>query len=86
MLHNAAMQEYIRLAPHLHLASIQVGAERVGQTLDELGLIERFELRCLGTVRDGTYMDCAENATLAEGDALLVVGTREHMRAFAEKL
>ena len=86
MLHNAAMQEYIRLAPHLHLASILVGARRVGETLHGLKLLDRLELRCLGLVRAGAYIDCAEDATLAEGDSLLVVGTREHMRAFAEKL
>ena len=86
MLHNAAMQEYIRLAPHLHLASIRVGAERVGESLHELKLLDRFELRCLGLVRAGTYVDCADKTTLAEDDVLLVVGTRENMRAFAEKL
>ena len=86
MLHNAAMQEYLRLAPHLYLASIRVGAERVGQALHELRLLDRFELRCLGLVRAGNYMDCAEDAVLAEDDTLVVAGTREHMRTFAEKL
>ena len=86
MLHNASMQEYMRLAPHLHVASIRVGAARVGQELAELKLLDRFELRCLGLVRAGAYIECADEIALADGDTLLVLGTRENMRAFAEKL
>ena len=86
MLHNAAMQEYIRLAPRLHLASIRVGPERAGEPLEGLKLLDRFELRCLGLVRDGAHLGCADDVELRDGDALLVLGSREHMRAFAEKL
>ena len=86
MLHNAAMQEYIRLAPQLHLASIRVGAEQGGKRLGDLKLLDRFELRCLGLVRDDAYLNCSGELELADGDSLLVIGSRERLRVFAEKL
>ena len=86
MLHNSAMQGYISLAPELHLASIRVGPKRAGETLHGLKLLDRFDLRCLGLVRAGVYIDDTEDTTLADGDSLLVAGTRENMRTFAEKL
>ena len=86
MLHNGAMQDYIRLAAGLHLAQIRVGGRHTGEPLEDLPLLNRYDLRCLGLVRDGRYLGCAESFRIAEGDTLLVVGTRGDMRAFAEKL
>jgi len=86
MLHNVAMQDYIRLADGLQLGQIRVDRARAGQPLADLHLLDRFNLRCLGLVRDGAFHDCAESVELAEEDTLLVVGTRDDMRAFVEKI
>ncbi len=86
MLHNAAMLEFVRLAPSVHLASVRTGSRHVGQLISELKLLDKFGLRCLGLVRDGAFVTCADAAALLDDDALIVIGTRQNMRDFADRL
>jgi len=85
MLHNEAIGDYINLAASLYVATVRIGKRRAGKRLEELKLLERHQLHCRGLVRDDTFIACEADTPMLADDALLVVGKREDMRAFAEK-
>lgn len=83
-LHNPAMLDYLGLDDSLRLASIRCNDGRTGQSLDQIKPLKRHDMHCLGVLRQGSVAAADAALVLEPGDVLLVVGTREHLRAFAE--
>jgi trk system potassium uptake protein TrkA len=84
-LHNPLMRGSVRLTEGLHFAQIETPTRFVGRRIAEVRFGERHDLDCLGILRDGRPRRAAEDEAIENGDTLLLVGTRQAMRLFADK-
>ncbi len=87
MLHNPLVRDYVSLGNGFHVVDLRVPERLDGAAIGELRLDERFELRCLGLMRDSEYHSCASGDTaLKTDDKLLILGRRQNLRTFADSL
>jgi len=87
MLHNPMVRDYISLGSGLYIVDLIVPEQLLGKTIADLGLAERFEIRCLGLLRGGQYHDDNHDTlALQDGDMLLLLGRREKLRTFGDSL
>jgi trk system potassium uptake protein TrkA len=84
-LHNPLMRGSVRLTDELHLAHVDAPRRAVGKTLGEVAFAERHDLRCLGLLRGTQAIAFEPNEEIAEGDGLLLVGSRPAMRVFVDR-
>lgn len=87
MLHNPLVRDYVSLGNGFHIVDLQVPERLDGVKLGDLKLAERFELRCLGLMRGGEFVDCESGRTpLRSEDKLLILGRRKNLRDFGDSL
>lgn len=87
MLHNPLVRDYVSLGNGFHVVDLQVPERLDGQTVGDLGLSERFDLRCLGLMRGGEFVGCESGETpLKAEDKLLILGRRKNLRDFGDSL
>lgn len=87
MAHNPLIRHSVGLGNGFFVVDFKVPEELEGQSLADPALLERFELRCLGLMRGTTYLEHGgEELRLETDDKLLLLGRREHLRAFGESL
>ncbi len=87
MLHNPLVRDYVSLGNGYHVVNIQVPERLAGQSLRELDLQQRFDLRCVGVMegtqfKGGNGTDCV----LKEDDRLVILGQRPDLRRFADSV
>lgn len=87
MLHNPLVRDYVNLENGFHVFNVRVPQRLDGAVIGDLKLDQRFELRCLGLMRDSEYNACASGDTPIEADdKLLILGRRKNLRKFADNL
>ena len=87
VLHNPLVRDYLSLGNGFHVVDFQIPERLEGQTVQQLGTFDRFELRCLGMMRGGEYIACdGGEVELQAEDKLLLLGRRTNLRSFGDSL
>lgn len=87
MLHNPMVRDFVSVGNGHHVVNYIVSETLDGKSLADLGLRDRFDLRCLGLMRGSSFVGRDGDAcTLAAGDRLLLLGTRDKLMEFGETL
>lgn len=87
MLHNPLVKDYVSLGGGFHVVDFLVPDELDGRPLSELGLGEKFDVRCLGLMRGEEYHECGTGElVLHPHDKLLLLGHLQDLRAFGDSL
>ncbi len=87
MLHNPLVRDYIRVGKETHVVDFAVPEKLAGHPLADLKLHDRFEIRCLGLVRDAEYLDADDaDLRLHEDDKLLLLGHRKSLLKFTDSI
>ncbi|WP_319568710.1 potassium channel family protein [Cohaesibacter marisflavi] len=87
MLHNPQVRDYVSLGNGFHVVDFKVPEVLEGKSLSDPDWFNHGELRVLGFMRESQYFS-GENqqATLKEGDKLLLLGKRANLRQFGDTL
>lgn len=87
VLHNPLVRDYLSLGNGFHVVDFQIPERLAGETVQTLGAVDRFELRCLGMMRGGEYIACdGGDVELQAEDKLLLLGRRPNLRSFGDSL
>ncbi|WP_128294082.1 potassium channel family protein [Afifella aestuarii] len=87
MLYNPLVRDYVSLGNGFHIIDLRVPEELDQTSIGELKLGEKFEVRCLGLMRESDYISCHGADTLLEtDDKLLLLGRRENLRSLGDSL
>jgi trk system potassium uptake protein TrkA len=87
MLHDPQLDDYVSLDHGNFIVYYKVPEQLEGKTLDSLGLLEKFNIRCLGVMRGADYHACSTgDLALLVHDKLILLGSRRHLTAFGESL
>lgn len=86
-LHNPLVRDYVSLGNGYHVVDFLVPEALDGKPIDEVKLMEAFDLRPLGLMRGGEFISCETGvAQLKSDDKLLLLGRRENLRQFGDSL
>lgn len=86
-LHNPLVRDYVSLGNGYHVVDFLVPKALDGKPIDEVKLMEAFDLRALGLMRGGEFISCETGvAELKSDDKLLLLGRRENLRQFGDSL
>ncbi len=87
VMHNPLVRDYVSVGNGYHVVNFIVPEALRGKGLEDLELLERFDLRCVGVMRGSKFVgDHHTDCELAEDDRLLLLGTRENLQAFGATL
>ncbi len=87
MLHNPLVRDYVSLGNGFHVVDFRVPESLSDKRVDSVGLSEDFELRALGLMRGSEFVSCESGAAeLQAEDKLLLLGRRENLRRFTDRL
>lgn len=87
MLHNPLVRDYVSLGNGYHIVDIRIPERLNEKKVVDLGLENQTEIISLGMMRGSEYMSCVSDETLLQtDDKLLLLGRRQSLRDFAEKL
>ncbi len=87
MLHNPLVRDYVSLGNGFHVVDFRVPESLSDKRVDAVGLSEDFELRALGLMRGSEFVSCESGAAeLQADDKLLLLGRRENLRRFTDRL
>jgi trk system potassium uptake protein TrkA len=87
MLHNPAVRDYVSLGNGFHVVNMIAPESLDGRKLGDIGLLKRFELRCIGVMRGSDFLGAkGDDVVLQTEDKLLLLGARTNLRDFAETL
>lgn len=87
MLHNPLVRDYVSLGNGFHVVDFRVPESLDGKRVDGVGLSDDFELRALGLMRGGEFHSCETGSVeLKTDDKLLLLGRRENLRRFGDRL
>ena len=85
-LHNPLIRDYLSLGNGFYIVDIRVPERRDGEDIGTLKL-EESNLRCLGVMRGTEYHSCESIPVhLQTDDKMLLLGARQDLRDFGEKL
>ncbi|HJO36894.1 MAG TPA: TrkA family potassium uptake protein [Gammaproteobacteria bacterium] len=87
-LHNPQVLEYMSLGGNQVIALVRCTPRLNGTQLDALKLSARYGLNGVGVLRGEQFVTCtpAAGTALRTGDRLLVQGSHDEVRAFAQSL
>jgi len=86
-LHNPLIRDYLSLGNGYYIVDIRVPERRNGQNLGDLNITPESDIRCLGVMRGTKFLSCATDAVALEtDDKMLLLGARQDLRDFGEKL
>lgn len=87
MLHNPLLRDYLSLGNGYYIVDLRVPENLHGETVQALKLEKSPELRCMGIMRGTDYLEPTDDSTVLEADdKLLVLGKRDELRDFSERL
>lgn len=87
MLHNPLVRDYVSLGNGYHVVDLNVPAKLDGKVVGSAAILEKYNLRALGAMRENQYLSCdSDELTLREGDKLLLLGKRSDLRHFGDDL
>ena len=86
-LHNPLIRDYLSLGNGFYIIDIRLPERLDGESLESLGINGGDAIRCLGVMRNTDYLSGdAGGMALATDDKLLLLGRRQALREFSEKL
>ena len=86
-LHNPLIRDYLSLGNGFYIVDIRVPERHKGHTIKALNLAEEENLRCLGIMRGIEFITCeSDGVELESDDKLLLLGGRQDLRVFGERL
>lgn len=86
-LHNPLIRDYLSLGNGFYIVDIRVPERLNGQNISALNLTEETNLRCLGIMRGTAFLSCESHEfALESDDKLLLLGGRQDLRVFGERL
>ncbi len=86
-LHNPLIRDYLSLGNGFYIIDIRLPERLDGANLEALGIHGDSAIRCLGVMRNTDYLaGDAPGIRLAADDKLLLLGRRQALREFSEKL
>lgn len=83
-LHNPLVIGSVKLADGLHFAMIEAPQKVCGKCLEDLELTNSEGIRCVGIQRKDSFVEPTDGEEVREGDHLLLIGSRDAMRGFAD--
>lgn len=87
MLHNPLVRDFVSLGNGFHMVNFKVPPSLEGKNLEELSLAKKWNLRCVGVMRGTDYIGRdGEGCPLEKDDLLLLLGSRDKLRAFGASL
>lgn len=87
VLNNPLVRDYVSLGNGQHVVNFRVPASLQGKSLDELSLGSSHDLRCIGVLRRTEFVGHQGNSCkLEEDDLLLLLGSRQNLRDYADTL
>lgn len=87
MLHTPLVRDYVSLGNGYHVVDFRVPESLDGERVDRVGLSEDFELHALGVMRGSEFLSCETGSVeLKADDKLLLLGRRENLRRFGDRL
>lgn len=85
-LHNPLVRDYISLGNGFYIVDVQVPERLDGSSLRETDL-DNYEVHCLGVMRGSTLLSQnGTDATVNSGDKLLLLGKRDNLQRYGDKL
>ena len=85
MLHNPLVRDYVSLGNGYHVVDFKVPASLDGKPVKDPALLEKYDLRALGAMRESKFLSCESGElTLQTGDKLLLLGKRGDLRRFGD--
>ena len=86
-LHNPLIRDYLSLGNGFYIIDIRLPERLDGVNLEALGIRGNSAIRCLGVMRNtNSLVGDAGSMLLAADDKLLLLGRRQALREFSEKL
>ncbi len=86
-LHNPLIRDYLSLGNGFYIIDLRLPSRLDGESLESVGIHDDDTVRCLGVMRNTDFFPgAASGMTLATDDKLLLLGRRQALREFSEKL
>ncbi len=87
VLNNPLVRDYVSLGNGQHVVNFRVPESLQGKALSDLNYQQDHNLRCIGVLRGTDYIGHdATSCTLEKDDLLLLLGSRQDLRDFANAL
>ncbi len=87
VLNNPLVRDYVSLGNGQHVVNFRVPEALEGRSLSDLSYRADHDLRCIGVLRGTEYVGHdAESCQLEKDDLLLLLGSRQNLRDFANTL
>lgn len=87
VMNNPLVRDYVSVGNGYHVVNFIVPETLQGARLEDLNLLDKFDLRCVGVMRGSKFVgDHSMGCELAMDDRLLLLGTREKLQAFGATL
>lgn len=87
VLNNPLVRDYVSLGNGQHVVNFRVPASLTGKALADLSFGKDHDLRCIGVLRGTDYVGHqGSNCMLEEDDLLLLLGSRQNLRDYADTL
>ena len=83
-IHNPFVADYMVAQGGATVVSLNAPEGMVGRTLGAIEFKRRYEIECLGLLREGKLHRLHDDPTIAAGDALLLLGRRQNLQRFGE--
>ena len=84
-IHNPHVTDYMAIGRGLNVVSLTAPARLRGDRLSEIGFGRRYEIECLGVLRENRLLRMSEDPALETGDLMLLMGRRQQLLAFGER-
>ena len=87
VLHNPLVRDYVSLGNGQHVVNFRVPESLQGRSLRDMHHARDHNLRCIGVLRGTEFLGHdGTGCTLQEDDLLLLLGARQDLRDFADRL
>ena len=83
-IHNPFVADYMVAQSGVTIVSLNAPAKIVGKSAHAVAFKDRFNIECLGLLRSGKLHRFADDPTIEEGDAMLLLGRRQDLQRFGE--
>lgn len=87
VLHNPLIRDYVSLGNGFHIVDLHVPERLDGTSLASFDLEAGYELRCLGVMRGTAFLSPQDTDLMIKtDDKLLLLGRRQNLRKFGDKI
>lgn len=73
-----------RIAPQFSVAELNAPDSFAGKTVEELALHEKYQVTCLGIIKDMTLVPASPDSVIDEHDKIICSGPNEQLEAISE--